>query len=190
MAWDEKIMRKYLAIFWWLFLPAWIVLDRLATAHTLPSDIQSLWDKYMIGLSTFAHVALALTMAVLLYLYWPLLNRLMPDRVRNVLSSDPIAKSANWVNMDQGARYYRDLLVKSGMAETVRMFDKMADPVLPDIDGLTFAFRFVVEDGIAEKQMDVWGVPENGSAPEKLTKPDDSVRVDRKRREGDSLCIV
>lgn len=95
-----------------------------------------------------------------------------------------------WLDMESGARLYRDLLVKNNMREARQMFDTMADPVLDDVNGLTFSFRFIVQDGIKEGQMDVWGVPENGSMSEKITDPDDSVQAHRKMREGNPEFIM
>ena len=91
-------MRKILGLVLWFFLLVWVVLDRLATIHTLPDDLQSFWDEHMSELSTFAYVVLVFTATATLYLYWPLIARLFP-----FLDNEP-EPEANLVANQQQAR--------------------------------------------------------------------------------------
>ena len=78
-----------------------------------------------------------------------------------------------WMNLEDGARHYRDLLVRYGMKEAVEMFDSMASPARPVLNPITSAFRFIVAEGINNGQMEVWGIPENGATAERLDRVDD-----------------
>ena len=96
---------------------------------------------------------------------------------------------SQWLDLECGARFFRDLLVQPNMAEAVKIFDTMSDPVDGTKNGLTYCFRFYVEDGIKEGQMEVWGVPENGSKAEKLTNPSTTSDEHLKNRERDQDSI-
>lgn len=100
--------------------------------------------------------------------------------------------NSTWVGMENGGRYYRDLLSEFGMIDGVKMFDSMASsqPEQPTSSPVASAFRWKVQKTINAGLMDVWGTPENGSKAEKLTEVDDDFNAYRKSREGDSLFLM
>lgn len=102
------------------------------------------------------------------------------------------ANSIRWVSLESGGRYYRDLLSEYGMTDGVRMFDSMSSPhpSQPTSSPVASAFRWVVQEAINESRMEVWGVPENGSKPEKLVSVDDDASAYRKSREGDPFFLM
>ena len=97
-----------------------------------------------------------------------------------------------WLDMEAAGRFYRDLCVKNKMSDAVTMFDEMSkhnqgkDPK----DSIKGAFRTVAQFGVNEGQMEVWGVPENGSASEKITHADDDMTSYVLARNGDSDCLA
>lgn len=102
------------------------------------------------------------------------------------------AAASEWLGLEDGGRYYRDLLSGFGMAEGVKMFDSMSspNPEQPTSSPVASAFRWCVQEAINEGKMEVRGVPENGSERERLTEVDDSVAAYRKSREGDVLFLM
>lgn len=97
-----------------------------------------------------------------------------------------------WVGLEDGGRHYRDLMAEYGMSEGVRQFDSMSSPhpKQPTSSPVASAFRWVVQEAINEGKMEVWGIPENGSKPERLEKVDDDATAYRKSREGDSFFLM
>lgn len=66
-----------------------------------------------------------------------------------------------WLTTDDAARYFRDLLVRNHMQDGVNMFDTMISSARTR-NPLVWAFRFYIEQGINDGQLNVWGTPENG----------------------------
>lgn len=97
-----------------------------------------------------------------------------------------------WVNLETGGRYYRDLITELDMNHQVKMFDSMSSPLPrhPTQYPVASAFRWIVQEAINEGKMEVWGVPENGSRPEKLVNVDDDATAYRQFREGDPLFLM
>ena len=97
-----------------------------------------------------------------------------------------------WLGLEDGGRYYRDLLSTMGETDGVRMFDSMASPhpSQPSKRPVASAFRWIVQEAINEGRMEVWGVPENGSKPVRLLKVDDDATAYRKFKEGDSEFLM
>lgn len=120
----------------------------------------------------------ALLLVFLCYENWP-----------NWLQS---SRDWQWADLELGGRYYRDLLAKYGMIDGVKSFDSMASPHpnQPTLNPVASAFRWIVQEAINEGRMEVWGVPENGTSPERLVSVDDDATAYRRSREGDSMFLM
>jgi len=103
-----------------------------------------------------------------------------------------LLQSYNWLDMDASGRYYRDLLVQQGQNDGVKMFDGMSspNPNQPMESPVAGAFRWVLQQGINEGQIEAWGTPENGSRQERLTHAEDSFEAYKKSPKGDALFLM
>ncbi len=96
-----------------------------------------------------------------------------------------------WADLESGGRYYRDLLSGMGMKQGVQMFDSMSSPhpEQPTSSPVASAFRWIVQEAINEGKMEVWGIPENGSA-QRISHVEDDMDAYRKSREGDAMFLM
>lgn len=151
-----------------------------------PADIAGLPDTYpfLRIISDMERETLLLWFSGILVAYLVIVE--VRPYIRSALSGRA------WLGLEEGGRYYRDLLVESGMNEGVKIFDSMSSPHpdQPTSSHVASAFRWIVQEAINEGRMEVVGTPENGSKSERLACVDDDATAYRKSREGESFFLM